>query len=396
MEMGANSGSVLSRRNVLSLSIWYLYLHNFSAVFYSFREISTFAQLVRTCRAGIRQFGKLLTDFWMRTAIKRQLLFLAIAITIYALGFQFLPEHLESNGNLAASLPIYLAVFSYFVLLPALYWLLILKANQDSIWKLIFIFSLSCVCARYSFPKSIAEYFEFVAWIRHPIVGTLLLVELYLAITIVKGLWQARKLPGDPRIHVVRQYRNDEYKRTIALPFAYETATWYYAIPIFTVNHSKAMANLKLVSATRISLIGVSVSVLLLAILSYVWLVNWSEIAAFVVSSVILYGLVLVFENHRVARHFSIYIYDNRLIINNSFWGFMAVDLSEISSVKPVQSSKASDREQLVIGRGTMSNLVLHFAVAQTYFGTLGFLPEQVEKIVLQVDNSESLVTALK
>ena len=48
----------------------------------------------------------------------------------------------------------------------------------------------------------------------------LLIIELYLIVTIVKGLWQARKLSGDPRIHTFEQYQDDEKKLAVALLLA--------------------------------------------------------------------------------------------------------------------------------------------------------------------------------
>ena len=125
----------------------------------------------------------------MRLVVKKRLTFFAVAITTYVLGFNFIPQELNYDGSLNSILPVLLATIGYFVVLPILHWFLIIKANQDKAWKILIILSISSACARYSFPTSIAEYFEFIAWLRYPIMAVILVIELFLMYTIIKGIW---------------------------------------------------------------------------------------------------------------------------------------------------------------------------------------------------------------
>jgi len=331
----------------------------------------------------------------MRAVVKKRIIFLAIAVLIYTLGFQWIPSELEFDGTLISIFPLVIASVGYFVVIPILYWFLIIKAGRQKSWKLLIVFSLSSVCARYSFPASIAEYFEFVMWIRYPVIAVILLIESYLIYFIIKGLWQARKLSGDPRIHTFEKYQGDEKKLIIALMMAWEPAGWYYAIPKFSKNHQKAGTHLNLLSANRLHWLGLILSCVLLSGLSYYLLFDWSVLAAVVISSIILWSLIFITANYRIARYYSIYFHDNKLIINNAFWGFMAIDINQISQVEVGAWDKIKGSEELCFGRGNSTNVKLEFTREQTYLGGAGQFPEKVEGIKLNIDEPEVLLNSL-
>lgn len=331
----------------------------------------------------------------MRVAVKKRILFLSIALITYTLGFQFLPQEWQYQENIAHIFPLALASVAYFVLLPILYWFYIIKANQQKPWKLILIFSLSCLCARYSFPSSIALYFDFIAWVRYPIIGILLIIEFYLMFTIIKGLWGARNLSGDPRLHVIEKYQGDDKKLTLALPLAWEPTSWYYALPKFSRQHAAAITNLSLVSANWLFWFGLMIGSAVFAGASYYLLIDWSELAAIIVSSLVIYGVIFLTANYRVARYYSIYLTENKLVINNAFFGLMSVDLVEIEAINIVKWKSSDDSEQLSLGKGKRGNVELKFKQQQTYFGMMGQFPTQVDKIILQVDEPQKLIDAL-
>lgn len=331
----------------------------------------------------------------MRAVVKKRIIFLVIAVLLYTLGFQWIPSELEFDGTLRSIFPLVIASIGYFIVIPILYWFLIIKAGKQKAWKLIIVLSLSSTCARYSFPVSIAEYFDFIMWIRYPVIAIILLFEFYLIYAIVKGLWQARKLSGDPRIHAFKKYQSDEKKFILALMMAWEPAGWYYAIPKFSRNHQAALSNLKLLSANRTHWLSFILMCVLLSVLSYYLLIDWSELAALFVSSAILWSLVFISANYRISRYYSVYIHENKLIINNAFWGFMAIELTQISRVEMGIWDKIKGSEELCFGRGKSTNLKLEFASEQTYLGGGGQFPEKVEEIKLNIDKPEVFLNAL-
>lgn len=340
----------------------------------------------------------------MRSNVKKRLIFLSIAIVVYSLGFNFLPETLPENATLSGLTSVILASFAYFLLLPVLYWVFIIKGNQQKPWKLLLIFSLSGACARFSFPESIAIYFEFLMWVKYPIIAIVVLFELYLMVTIIRGIWGARKSSGDPRLHTLKTYADDEKKLTAGLPFAWEPASWYYAIPRFSRNHLPTLANIQLTAASRFNYL-LSISALLLAgAVSYMALVDWSEIAAIFVACFILYSSVFLSARHRVARRFSLYQSGEQLIINGSFWGLGAFNFLDIESVELTEAvantkrrkqnkeeTKTESQEPLVFGKiSNQKNLKLTFKHEQIYHGVLGQFPEKFREIYLNIDDPES------
>ena len=331
----------------------------------------------------------------MRTPIKKRLQFLTVAVIVYIIGFQFLPENLSYNGSVQSLIPLLLAVAGYFVLLPVLHWFWVIKAGQQNAWKVILIFSLSCLCARYSFPKDIAQYFEFIMYVRYPLIGILLIIELYLLVMIVKGLWQARKLSGDPRIHTFEKYKDDEKNLALALPMSWEPASWYYAIPKFSRNHAQSIGQLVTHSKKKSHWLMLVAACFIAGSISYILLVDWSEIGAFIFASLSFYMVVFVTANHRVAKKYSIYLLGDKLIINNAFTSFIIIDTQNISAINQGQWNNADDKEQLMLGQGSNVNIELCFNEEETYLATMGQLPEKVSKLWLHVKEPALLIKEL-
>jgi hypothetical protein len=337
----------------------------------------------------------------MRRSVKLRLSFLLTAIASYVLGFNLLPESL-SNDTEIAILGVIAAV--YFVLLPILYWIWIIKAGKQKAWKLLLIFSLSGLMARLSFPAEVASYFEFIMWFRYPIIAVLLLIELYLMASIAKGLWQARNMKGDPRVHIVDKYQDeDDKKRSLALVLASEPASWYYAIPWFSRQHVSSDNAIELLSGKTWMWLLMLLGTLAMSTVCFMLLSLWSELVAIIVTSIIAYGVVFVTANYRVSKHYSLYVQQDKLVINNSMWGFLTVNIAEIAELEvgtwdksSALNNNGSAEELLCFGRGVNANIKLQFSQPQTYFGALGQLPEKIEQLYLVVSDPEALAQQLR
>ncbi|MFV0595359.1 hypothetical protein [Shewanella sp.] len=369
----------------------------------------------------------------LRRQVKYRIAYLVLMIAVYVLGFQLLPEQL-TNTREELSLAVVTAL--YFVLLPLLYWYWIIKIGVQKPWKMLVILSLSSLMARLSYPHEVAEYFEFIAWLRYPIIAVLLLIELYLMVSIIKGLWQARKASGDPRLTIVEQYAairldstavkmasdnlnkssasdlskapiSDEKKLTLGLILATEPASWYYAIPYFSRRHAASIGSLCLLSAKPWHALVIIAGLMAASVVSYSLLDGISHVAALFVSGLLLYSILLMAANYRISRYYSLYQRGDTLIINNGMWGFMAVDLNQISDLKvgcltSLLPSSAIDRsvigdasEILTIGRGDTANVQLIFNQPQVYYGAMGQLPESIKVLNLIVDEPQTFANAL-
>lgn len=340
----------------------------------------------------------------MRTTVKYRLIFLFIAITSYYLGFTFMPETTSSTLGLY---PVILASVIYFAVLPLLYWFMIIKAGKQKAWKLLIILSLSSAIARYSYPEDIAQYFDFILWLRYPIIAVLLIIEFYLMFIIVKGLWQARNLTGDPRIGAIEKYA-DEKKQALALTFATEPASWYYAIPRLSKHHTKSLDKITLLSGKAWHFLVVTLLLISVALLSYQLLVDWSQAAAIMAAMFILYSFILLIANYRLTRHYSIYIQDEKLIINNSIFNFMVIPLNEIKSASLTSVNidnalkaeanterDAAENELLKIGRGKQHNIKITFKQPIKYWAMMGAFVETFEQVLINVEQPTKVINAL-
>ncbi|GGP67989.1 hypothetical protein [Shewanella saliphila] len=330
----------------------------------------------------------------MRATIKYRLVFLVLMIFSFVIGVNWTPETLASDADKRA---LYLISALYFVLLPLSYWYCIIKKGAQKLWKLIVIFSLSSLVARLSFPTEIAHYFEFIAWLRYPIIAVLLIIELYLIVSVVRGLFKVRKLKGDPRVGAVETYREgDDKSLTIALIMASEATNWFYAIPWFSRNHPPAIANINLKSAARWHVWLMLTGCIVASCSSYFLLVSWSEWVAIIVSSIIGYTLMSMVANHRLSRYYSLYLMRDNLVINNSLWGFMVINLTGIAEVtnQPLAEIHQEDAKTISIGGG-QSNVTIKLNRPVIYHGGMGQLPEPMTVIHLSVDEPQQLMNTL-
>uniref|UniRef100_Q0HQS2 Uncharacterized protein n=1 Tax=Shewanella sp. (strain MR-7) TaxID=60481 RepID=Q0HQS2_SHESR len=369
----------------------------------------------------------------LRRQVKYRIAFLVLMIAVYVLGFHLLPEQLT---NTRGALSLAVVTVLYFVLLPVLYWYWIIKIGAQKPWKMLVVLSLSSLMARLSYPHEVAEYFEFIAWLRYPIIAVLLIIELYLIVSIIKGLWQARKASGDPRLAIVEQYAAieqsepsaeaekiesinpnkqsesglppsaDEKRLTLGLILATEPASWYYAIPYFSRRHPEAIGSLNLLSAKPWHALVITLGLMASSVLSYSLLDRISHIAALFVSGLLLYSILLMAANYRISRYYSLYQRADKLIINNGMWGFMAVDFTQISELKlgrfssPVSQASLGDTtpsdapEILTLGRGE-ANAQLIFNQPQVYYGAMGQLPESLTVVNLVVEDPQALADTL-
>jgi len=250
--------------------------------------------------------------------------FFVVAISSYLLGSYLMPVSLDNISSLLSlfenlkqgneqALRLLIATLLFFVVVPIAYWYWVIKAYSTAKWRLLIAFSLSCLIARYQYPPEIAQYFDFVAWLRYPIITMLLALEFYIMFQVGKSLWQARKLSGDPRINILTKYHEGTKERELGLMLAYEPASWYYAIPRFSRNHVPAVGRLKLLSSTYVYLVSLLILNLILVLISYFMLVDWSKLAAIIVSTLFLWGTTMIIANYRCSKHYSVYVRDNKL-----------------------------------------------------------------------------------
>ena len=354
----------------------------------------------------------------MRVATKYRLIYFISAIASFFLGRNFLPEIISSEFDLFLTIGF---ASLYFILLPILYWVGVIKIGEQKVWKILIALSLSALIARYTFPTDVAQYFDFIAWIRYPLIAILLILELYVSYLVVRGLWQARKAMGDPRVTALEMYfekqdkevkqendpnsvveklkssfnesRKDSQLAT-TLTFSTEPASWYYAVPYFSRNH---IPNLGQINSSMAKFYHVALMCLGLVLATYfslTWLVEHYEYIAYFIAVICSYSLIFTIGNHRVAKHYSVYKKDNHLIISHGLLSVSRFNIDDIELVELTEETPAKD--EVTFGKGNGAYVSLLFSKPQNYFGMMGQFTEQVNQIYLSVDNPDSLVKAIK
>jgi len=357
----------------------------------------------------------------MRAASKYRLMYLIVAVIGYVVGSYIMPETLSnvtfsSEFLLSGAIlqhPDWLRLFAataiFFIVLPALYWQWPIKKAEQAKWKILIAFSLSSLVARYQYPEQIAQYFEFIMWLRYPIIAVILVIELYLMVTIIKALWQARTLKGDPRINAVKSFKGadneselsqkqldkEDKKQELAVVFAHEPASWFYAIPKFTKNHEKAIAQLNLQSANLWHFALILLALTALTWASYAVVAPWSETVAVFIAALIFYSAIALVANYRVSKHFSVYMQDSTLVLNNSWWGFLATDVDNIQSIELINAEN-TDKEAIQFGSKDVNlEIIFKSDSVPFYFSGLGMIKDKAEKIQLSVTQPEQLKNIL-
>jgi hypothetical protein len=331
----------------------------------------------------------------MRRPLKFRLSYFAILAMTYFAGFQFIPEQIDSTLKFSIFV---LFLVCYFLVIPSLYWFWVIKIGKQKLWKLIIPFSMGGLIARFSFPTDIAQYFEFIMWAKYPIIAVVFALEIFVIYSVIKALWQARKLSGDPRVNIVSRFEkkeDDEKKLTIALMLAYEPSSWYYFISHFSRNHPTAIGQLNLLSAKRWHLLLLLTLLVMLAALGYGLVVDYSQFGAILLAGFVLYGVVVLSANHKVSRYYSLYLHNNQLVINNSMWGLMVIPLKHISKPEVGHWAKTGQVDALQFGCGEHSNIKLNLTPASNYYSNMGQAKEMASEVYLQVENPETFQAML-
>ncbi len=329
----------------------------------------------------------------MQKPVRYRVIYLVCMVAVYLCGYKILPESISSSADEWLT-----AIFGalYFVALPALYYYSMIVVGKQKLWKMLISFSLSAVVARYTFPAEIAAHFEFIAWIRYPLAAVLILLELAIFYMVIKSLWKARHLPGEPRLHAHKQFPDDDRKRTVAVIWSHEPASWYYAIPRFSRNHVPAIG--KLVSRLSNPILGMMtiLSVPASAVIAYLLLESWSVTAAIILSSLIMWGTVSAVAAVRLRRHFSIYIQGDDLVINPGFYRTLFAKVSAIESVEAGAWNKEDIGESLQLGRGDTANVRICFSEPAVQYSMMASFEDKQDEVYLVCDGPERVVRALE
>ncbi len=328
----------------------------------------------------------------MRTRVKFRLFYLLCMAAVFGAGFTFMPEALSTKADKVLTFSFLAA---YFIALPALYWFCVILKGEEKRWKIIIPLSLGTVIARYTLPSELAEYFDFISYVRYPIIAILLLIELAVIAHVVSMLWKARHTKGDPRVKALSSLtESEDKKRSLALMMAAEPACWYYMIPKFSRNHTPKITDLTTLSKSGVFMLLLLAATLIASVGSYLAIVNLSELAAIIVSSLILYSVFSVVANYRIAKHYSVYLYNDHLVINDSFLNLLLVPLSDINSVS--QGTWEKSKETVTIGRGDVANVQITCTKQAQWHTLMGTFLEHPETIQLIVSDPQALVDTLE
>lgn len=328
----------------------------------------------------------------MQKSARYRLIYFISMVATYLSGYQFLPDTLSTVAD-----EVLTAVFAalYFIALPALYYYCVVVMGKQKLWKILISFSVSSLVARFTFPAEIATYFEFISWLRYPIMAVVIVLEIALVTMVVKSLWKARHLPGDPRLHAHKQFADDDKKRTAALLWAHEPASWFYAIPRFSRHHVPAIGRL----VTRLAKpLNAALAILLTVfstVLSYWLLVDWSQTAAVIVSSLVLWSVVAVVASIRLRRHFSVYVQGNDLVINAGIYRTLFADTAAISCVEAGCWKKSALSEALILGRGEQANVHIRLTKPAVLYSMMASIEEQFVDVYLVCEDPQSVVQHL-
>ncbi len=329
----------------------------------------------------------------MQKSAQYRLIYFVLMVATFAGGYYFLPDTIRLPQDKWLT-----ALFAglYFIILPAAYYVCVVVKGKQKLWKIIISFSLAAVAARYTFPEDLAAYFEFISWLRYPIAAVLIILEFALVYMVVKSLWKARHLPGDPRLHAHKAYAEDDKKRMTAVLWAHEPASWFYAIPRFTRRHVSPVGKLHTKSDSVIYQCVLTGGIVLAAALSYWLLAEWSHTAAVIVCSLILWTMISAIASIRIGKHFSLYIQDDDLVINPGFYSTLFARLSAIESAEAGSWSRADCGDALILGQGDEANVRIRFSKPALLYSMMATFEDWQDEVYLICRDPQQVADSLK
>jgi hypothetical protein len=146
---------------------------------------------------------------------------------------------------------------------------------------------------------------------------------------------------------------------------------------------------------------------IIIASVSYQLLVDWSQTAAIMAASFILYGFILMTANYRLSRYYSFYVQDKKLIINNSIFNLMVIPFAYINTVSIHRAGedkinhteinskgKNKSNELLKIGRSKQHNIKITFNQPIKYWGMMGAFVESFGQVLIKVEQPIVVINA--
>ncbi|WP_028115363.1 hypothetical protein [Ferrimonas senticii] len=331
----------------------------------------------------------------MTTANRSRLLYLCLLFIVYATSLWLMPDslnHSEAQRQFA------LASALMFLVLPLMNWWLLIRTGINKAWRLLLVFGLSSTLARFTFPAELQHYFEFIMWLRFPIIAIVVLFELALVGSVLQSLWQCRKQTGDPRVSAAINNRSeaDEKRRTLKMISIAELTAWLHLLPWLRRTQATAITNLNTLMAHRVHLLAILTLLLLASSGSYVLLLPVHSWLAVGVSGIIAYGLIHLLANHFIARDHSVYLNQQELVLNVGLWGMMVVNINDIAQIELGDDDVTTDASQLTLGRANQQPILrLTLAKPQHYYSAGGIHCDTYEQLQLHLDNPEVLLEAI-
>ena len=99
--------------------------------------------------------------------------------------------------------------------------------------------------------------------------------------------------------------------------------------------------------------------------------------------------------NYRVSKNYSCYVWQDKVVVNNSWWGMVVIPKANIESMEIGEWSRSLIKEDFHFGRG-VANVKLTFNRPQAYYSGMALLNESISMLYLSVDNPSLLYRELE
>ncbi len=279
---------------------------------------------------------------------------------------------------------------------PLVYFLLIRKRKISKL-TVVPVFILGVVIATFLLPENVQLHLSFIKAYVAPIVELVVLSILIRKIYTGVKTFKSNAKPASDFYITSRASAQELFgKSKLSVFLSSEIAMLYYAL--FSWKKKKRRANefTNYKDTGSIPLAGGLIMVALIETFAlHLLLMRWSTIAAWVLTGISLYSVLLIFGHIRALTKRLSVLTDTELILKNGLIADICIPLGEISKVELCATEVQS--KHLKIGTLGLSktsrdhNVALHFKTPQTIEKFYGFT-EECHVLVLHIDDKNNFV----
>lgn len=292
--------------------------------------------------------------------------------------------------------------FDLTVLIPALFYLLVIRTTRLPGISLVPVFVLSLIGASLVLPS---EHEFSLNLMKHLVLPAEMLLVGYVGVRVFRGVRKKAPAPTDDRVDLLERFRSSLHD-LVPIPAAasgaaHEIAVLYYAFLSWRSRPDVRDGELAFSYHQRNGYSGMLLAVALAAVVEmlaiHLLIAQWSTTVAWVLTAISLYGLVWLLGHFQSVRLRPILVGPDVLYVRIGLLWSVRIPYEQIQSIRPAADTVSDRRAKGYLHAVTLGapQLLLELHAPVEVHGPYGYTKRNVWRIGIAVDQRDRFAAEL-